>query len=154
MSCVDLSDQYMAFHMSLHKSMKWWRKIFFHLLNMILLNSYILNKKFGTQKLTHEEYMEYIANYLLNEGLQGSTCAPQRTIRNNTDKLRLTEKHFISKIPKDNTREMDLNPICKACNFTQQMVKLGFGPYQLPRKMTTYWCNVNDYLSVMKTLCI
>ena len=32
-SGVDLSDQYMAFHMSLRESMKWWRKLFFHILN-------------------------------------------------------------------------------------------------------------------------
>ena len=31
MSGVDISDQYMAFHVNLHKSMKWSRKLFFHL---------------------------------------------------------------------------------------------------------------------------
>lgn len=89
MSSIDLSDQYMAFHMSLQKSMKWWRKIFFHLLNMILLNAYILNNKYGKQKLTHEEYMEYIATYLLDNGIEGSTCIAQRRNRNNTDKSQL-----------------------------------------------------------------
>ena len=65
MSGVDLSDQYMAFHMSMRKSMKWWRKLFFHIMNMILLNAYILNTKFGKTKLSHEEYMDYIAKYLI-----------------------------------------------------------------------------------------
>ena len=86
MSGVDLSDQYMAFHMSLRKSMKWWRKVFFHILNMILLNAYILNNKYGKQKLSHDEYMEYIAEYLLDKGIEGSTCIPQKTNRCNTDK--------------------------------------------------------------------
>ena len=36
-----------TFHMSMRKSMKWWRKLFFHIMNMILLNAYILNTKFG-----------------------------------------------------------------------------------------------------------
>ena len=106
---------------------------------------YILNKKFGTQILTHEEYMEYIANYVLNEGLQGSTCAPQRTIRNNMDKLRLTERAFHIKYSQRQYKENDPNPMCKACNFTQQqMVELGFGPHPLPYKMTTYWCAACD----------
>ena len=65
MSGVDLSNQYMAFHMSMRKSMKWWRKLFFHIMNMILLNAYILNTKFGKTKLSHEEYMDYIAKYLI-----------------------------------------------------------------------------------------
>ena len=47
MSGVDISDQYMSFHVALRKSMKWSRKLFFHLFNMVILNSYLLNKKFG-----------------------------------------------------------------------------------------------------------
>ena len=47
MSGVDISDQYLSHHVALRKSMKWSRKLFFHLFNMIILNSYILNKKFG-----------------------------------------------------------------------------------------------------------
>ena len=73
MSGVDLSDQYMAFHMNLRKSMKWWRKLFYHILNMILLNSYILNKKYGTQELNHNEYMHYIASYLIENSIESST---------------------------------------------------------------------------------
>ena len=79
MSSVDLSDQYMAFRMNLRKSMKWWRKLFIHILNMILLNSYILNKKYSTQKLNHNEYMHYIASYPIENSIEGSTCIPQRT---------------------------------------------------------------------------
>ena len=33
MSSVDISDQYMASHVALRKSMKWSRKLFFHLFN-------------------------------------------------------------------------------------------------------------------------
>ena len=47
MSGVDISDQYMSFHVALRKSMKWSHKLFFHLFNMVILNSYLLNKKFG-----------------------------------------------------------------------------------------------------------
>ena len=61
MAGVDISDQYMAFHTNLRKSMKWSRKLFFHLFNMLLLNAYIINKKFGKKKLSKEEYYEYIA---------------------------------------------------------------------------------------------
>ena len=39
MSGVDISDQYMAYHVALRKSMKWSRKLLFHLFNMIILNS-------------------------------------------------------------------------------------------------------------------
>ena len=141
MSGVDLSDQYMAFHMNLRKSMKWWRKLFFHLLNMILLNSYILNKKYGDKKLKHEEYMEYIGNYLLDTSLEDSTCTPQRAIYNKSDKSRLVERHFVTRIRRNIHNRSAPTPQCKACNFTKnQMARLGFEPRPLPRKTTTFWC--------------
>ena len=106
---------------------------------MILLNAYILNNKYGKQKLSHD-YMEYIAEYLLDKGIEGSTCIPQKTNMCNTDKSQLLGRHFMQKIPKDPSRKQDPNPICRRCNFTKsQMIKFGFHPCELPRK-TTYWC--------------
>lgn len=141
MSGVDLSDQYMAFHTNLRKSMKWWRKLFFHLFNMVLLNSYILNKKFGKTKLSHEDYMEYMADHFLNTSLEGCTCLPKRSTTNNSNKSRLIDRHFIQKIPKKVGSTREPNPICKGCNFTpSQMISLGFEGVQMPRKTTTYWC--------------
>ena len=35
------------------------------MLNMLVLNAYILNKKFGERKLSHSDYREYIAKYLI-----------------------------------------------------------------------------------------
>ena len=74
MSGVDLSDQYMAFQLSIRKSMKWWGKLFFHIMNMIFLKAYILNTKFGKTKLSHEEYMDYIAKYLIDTSIKDCTC--------------------------------------------------------------------------------
>lgn len=140
MSGVDLSDQYMAFHMSLRKSMKWWRKLFFHMFNMILLNAYILNKKYGNCKLSHEEYMEYLANYLIETSKEHCTL-PSRVTHPQVQATRLLERHFIEKIPTDPSKKSKPNPICKACNFTRnQVARLGFEGRHIPRKTTTYWC--------------
>lgn len=142
MSGVDLSDQYMAFHTNLRKSMKWWRKLYFHGFNMVLLNAYILNKKYGNEKLSHEEYMEYIANYLIDSSLEGATCTPQRSVYNNTDKTRLVERHFPKRIQRNPEKKSIPTPVCRGCNFTRsQMARLGYEPRSLPRKTTTYWCD-------------
>ena len=101
MSGVDLSDQYMAFHMNLHKSMKWWRKLFFHLFNMELLNAYILNKKYGSMKRSHSKYMEYIANYMIHSSLEPTTCVPSPNNMFRPSHIRLSGRHFISQIPKN-----------------------------------------------------
>ena len=74
MAGVDISDQYMSFHVALHKSMKWSQKLFFHFLNMVILNAYLLNKKFGKKKMSKHGYIEYIANYLVEASVEGATC--------------------------------------------------------------------------------
>ena len=111
----------------------------------------MLNKKFGNNKLSHDDYIEYISNYLIDSTLVDRfSLFQQRTIWTNTNKQRFVKQHFVQKIPKDHTKKRDPNPICKACNFTSsQMVHLGFEPRQLPWKTTTYWC-----LSCEIPLCI
>ena len=64
----DTSDQSICYYSFLWKSVKWWKKLFIHLLNMLFLNANILNSKYGCNKLDHQAYMEYMANYLISEG--------------------------------------------------------------------------------------
>ena len=60
MGSIDLSDQLLNYYSFLRKSSKWLRKLLIHLFNLILLNAYILNKYYGCQKLTHDEYRDKI----------------------------------------------------------------------------------------------
>ena len=68
MGVVIHQNQLVSYYSLLWKSIKWWKKLFIHLLNMLLLNVHILNSKYGCKKLDHQAYMEYIANYLITEG--------------------------------------------------------------------------------------
>ena len=49
---------------------KWSRKLLIHMFNLLILNVYILNKLYGCEKLTHDEYRDKIVKYLLAEGLK------------------------------------------------------------------------------------
>ena len=40
------------------------------MLNLVILNAFILNKHYGCDKLTHDEYRDKIVKYLLAEGLK------------------------------------------------------------------------------------
>ena len=138
MAGVDISDQYMSFHVALCKSMKWSRKLFFHFLNMVILNAYLLNKKFGKKKMSKHDYIEYIANYLVEISVDGATCIPKR-IFNPSSQMRLTERHFPKKIPIRNGKVNGI--LCRACNFTcAQLIKFGHSGETLHRKTTIYWC--------------
>ena len=141
MSGVDISDQYMAFHVNLHKSMKWPQKLFSHLFNMLLLNAFILNRKFGKKKLSKDDFLEHIANYLLESGSEGATCLPKHSTFIHTQCACLTECHFIQNYTKNNGSKV--HPVqCAGCNFTKaQMAKYGMhNNDKLPRKTTMYWC--------------
>ena len=55
MGGVDHSDNFLSHYQTL-KSIKWYRKLILHLINMATLNVYILNRKYGRQKLSHSGY--------------------------------------------------------------------------------------------------
>lgn len=42
MGGVDLSDQIVQYYDILRRCVKWWKKVFFHLFNLVLFDSYIL----------------------------------------------------------------------------------------------------------------
>jgi len=47
MGGVDLSDQFCAYVETGRKSLKWWKKLFFHILNVCVINSWIIYKSYG-----------------------------------------------------------------------------------------------------------
>ena len=56
MNSIDKTDHLLSSYVVL-KGNKWFGKLFLHIFN-ILLNSYILNRKYGEKKLSHAAYRE------------------------------------------------------------------------------------------------
>ena len=54
---VDKLDQLMSYYCFLHKSVKWWRKVFFWILEVAVVNAYIIYKelalKRGVKPMSH-----------------------------------------------------------------------------------------------------
>ena len=98
---------------------------------MVILNSYLLNKKFGRRKLRKHDYIEYIANYLVETSCQTLTSVPRRSF-NPSSLEKLTERHFPKRIPLRNGTLQ--GKICRSCNFTHsQISSMGYPPQTLPR---------------------
>ena len=84
MNSVDHSDHMLSTYETL-KSVKWYRKLMLHLVNMVVLNVFILNKKYGTQNMSHSSYH---IHYLITTSLENMTC-----LRKNHLHLLTIQKH-------------------------------------------------------------
>lgn len=140
MGGVDLSDQLLTYYSFLRKSCKWWRKLFVHLLNMLILNAHILNRKFGEESLSHSEFRERIARHLVQSVVEYDEANLQTVPRLLGDPfdltLRLSERHFPKRITRKNGKIPSLK--CRVCSVSKRKSKLSGLPVR--RRSTSYMC--------------
>ena len=100
MGGVDKSDQLLSYYGFGHRTVKWWRRAWFHLIDMAVVNSYILYKESSqsARKLTHEKYRILLASELLVEAGEAPHVHPGgRASHPLPSSSRLTERHFPGK---------------------------------------------------------
>ena len=138
----DLSDQLMTSYSMRRCSVKWWRKLFFHIFSLCINNAYILYKKFNTKCIPHDKFMEQLAKSLIDSSLQSCTIAVTRP-RPPTPPNPMTclhERHFPSPIGKTSTKSRSKK--CSVCNFGKKaLIAKGYKGVKLPCKLTSYMCN-------------
>lgn len=135
MGGVDRADQLLCYYGFGHRTVRWWRRAFFFLLDMAVVNSYILHSSRRTEgrRYTHEQFRVDLAKELLaaagtevrssERRYGGHHQQPQQPL------LRLVERHFPVQLEKTPAgRQPQHN--CAVCSF-----KKGRG-----RKTTTYKC--------------
>ncbi|XP_070548779.1 piggyBac transposable element-derived protein 4-like [Ptychodera flava] len=91
MGGVDIADQMIQPYSAARKTLKWYKKLAIHLIQIALLNALILYKKTGGQYNFLKFQHEVIASLLFN------IDAPDQTNKTE-DIIRLTERHFPSKV--------------------------------------------------------
>ena len=74
-------DQMVLYYGFAHKSMKWWKRFFFHVFDLCLVNAHILYQACGN-KLTQMEFRTSVAESLVywmgTSGNKGSTPLQER----------------------------------------------------------------------------
>ena len=73
MKGVDLSDQTISYHIINHRSRKWWRLLYFHLMMGSALNSYIIAKDPETVRRDLSNFLDLVKD--LVDGLIGDFIA-------------------------------------------------------------------------------
>ena len=75
---VDKLDQLVSYYSFLHKSVKWWRKVFFWLLEVSVVNSYVIYKEDcttnGIAPKSHLAYRRILVTELTNSFCETSTA--------------------------------------------------------------------------------
>lgn len=114
MGGIDRQDQFMAYYPSTRKSVRWYKKIGIHVVQMLLLNSYLLFNKYQ-RKISFYDFRLEIIKELLPEDMQKKTSHKIMT-------------HYLSHCDQSPKTKKTLRKKCKLCN------EKGF------RKDTPYEC--------------
>ena len=108
---ADLSDQMILYYGYAHRSKKWWKRAFFHLIDLCITNANVLYNITATKILTQFDFRLEIATGLL-DGFHRRT--QQRYISPHTDiPLRLTQRPFPEPITSD--KQYGGRPQCEVC---------------------------------------
>ena len=135
MGGVDRSDQLLSYYGFSHRTVKWWKRAAFHLIDMAIVNAYIMHTSSTTtgKKLTHEQFrIELAKELLLQASVDVSESTPVsdgRIQRPLPPQARLTERHFPDHLPSTPCGKKAQTD-CVVCSK-----KRGRG-----RKTTTYMC--------------
>ena len=99
MGGVDKADQLLSYYGFCHRTVKWWRQVFIHLLDLSVVNAYILYRENNTQcsRVTHEQFrIQLGSEMLMKSGLQSHNTHQRLSL---LPPACLTERHFLEKVP-------------------------------------------------------
>ena len=93
---IPTGDQFLLYYGFSDRSVKWWKLVFFQLLDLFLVNSHILFKTATGSRMTLLEFRTLVAKSLI-EGVEH----PQKRLMTSAPELsaRLTERAFLEPIP-------------------------------------------------------
>ena len=137
----DLADQLINSYCMLRRTCKWWRKIFFHFFAACINNAYIIYKKYVRNPMSHDRFMEILAEKLIESSKDSCTIKVSRPRSQVVldDSIHLEGRHFPSCIGKESTKSG--SKLCKVCNFGKKTIKeKGFDGITISRKLTSYMC--------------
>ena len=121
MNGVDVADQLTVFYPFIRKTRKWWRKLFFLLVEVAVINSYILYKKEAVHPLTHLNYRRAVVMALATDFIR-SRPEPTRPGRPRASQLSLSSgdpDRLTQKFHRPGKREQQR--MCRVCHTSRTL---------------------------------
>lgn len=124
MGLVDKVDMQLSFSESIRKTMKWNKKFSFRLLDLSLLNAYILFCENAASTITFADFKQRIVSQLIGEHHTEKSKWGRQTAEN---PLRLTARHFIQMLPPTDAKGSRTQRRCPVCANTTRPQKTSQG---------------------------
>lgn len=131
MRLVDKSDSMMSSVECSRKTMKWYKKMFFHLIDCAVLNAHILYQVKTGEKPTLHDFTREVIRQLLEQYSEPLPTAGRRRAPHGDDPTRLTGRHFPKHIPPTAAKKNAQKP-CHVCRTSTLRPK--------QRKDTRFMC--------------
>lgn len=129
MGAIDVGDMQLSFNCSARKSIKWYKKLFFHFLDISIRNSHILQKTVQGKNVQLNDFRKELVREILERHSQ-----PRSNVhggRPSPGPLRLRERHFLEPIP-PTAKQQRPRRYCHVCTNSSRKPK--------QRKETYYMC--------------
>ena len=114
MGAVDRSDHYCTSYSFTRKTLKWWRKLFFWLVEVSIVNSYILYKKAThATTLRHLTYRQKLVEQLVGDIRNNRSRRLGRPSSLDQEERLRNQAHFIAKAARGRNKD------CMVCSLPQ-----------------------------------
>jgi maltodextrin utilization protein YvdJ len=134
---VDRSDQMLSYYSFERKTIKWWKKLFFRLFDLVVVNAHVLHHNTSKKKMSLEIFYEKVAEGLLaNAGtemqVQGQTSSPVGRL--------VGRDHFLYRIPATHAKVEGTSQ--RSCRVCAERSERQTG--KTKKKRTTMYCRKCD----------
>jgi len=134
---VDRSDQMLSYYSFERKTIKWWKKLFFHLFDLAIVNAHILHNKTSKKKMSLEVFYEKVAKGLL--ATAGTKTQVQGQASSPAGRLVGTD-HFLYRFPATHAKVEGTSQ--HSCHVCADRSKRQTG--KTVKKCTTMYCQKCD----------
>ena len=144
MGAVDRCDQMVAYSCFRQRTMKWWKKVFFHLFSLSILNAYILYKQRTQSPVLQRTFQrELVKELVRNSGISHSLTPRGRPRRSAEGLTRLqVGGHFPEKIL-GTGKKSNITRACVVCFPAQKKILKRTGDKRKrPGKESSFQCSV------------
>ncbi|XP_067028415.1 piggyBac transposable element-derived protein 4-like [Acropora muricata] len=142
MGAVDRCNQMVAYSCFRRRTMKWWKKVFFHLFFLTILNAYILHNERTQSPVLHTNFCrELVKKLITSSGISPSLTPRGRPRRLAVGLTRLQAGYHFPRKKQDTRKRTNITRSCAVCFPGQKNILASTGEKRKrPGKESSFHC--------------